>query len=160
MEKKNTDPIMDGFDLQGEISKRDLITEIFPETLLSVNDPISMLIEQWDRLPVQDDFKKRVAAEEIQLAKELEAYTEDKGLIYAFVTIPFDVRNDLLHAMWKKLFLLERQGIRLDSYGTEFLLGAEDLTGLDLNLMEEEYKKCDLLYNYLFLRRRRRLGIG
>lgn len=64
---------MDGFDLQGEISKRDLIPEIFPETLLSVNGPISMLIEQWDRLPVQDDFKKRVAAEEMQLAKELEA---------------------------------------------------------------------------------------
>ena len=29
----------------------------FPETLLSVNGPISMLIEQWDRLPVQEDFK-------------------------------------------------------------------------------------------------------
>lgn len=121
----------------------------FPDTLLNIDGPLSILIDQWNKLPVSNQFRKRFAGTEIELARELEEYTDNKELIYKFITIPFESRDFVLHTIWKKLFLLELNSQHPESYMKAFLTDSRWLNSMDLSSLEKEYRKCDLLYNYL-----------
>ena len=121
----------------------------FPDTLLNIDGPLSILIDQWNKLPVSNQFLKRFAGTEIELARELEEYTDNKELIYKFITIPFELRDAVLHTIWKKLFLLELHSQHPESYMKVFLTDSRWLNSMDLSALEKEYRKCDLLYNYL-----------
>lgn len=119
----------------------------FPETLLSVEGKLSDLLNKWNDLPNENIFLKQNLEEEIKLAKELEEMTDDKDMIYKFVTIPFQTESLVIKDLWKQLFQVELSKEYPDSFLMEFL-DQDELTAYNLEQLEEEYKKCDLLYNY------------
>ena len=130
----------------------------FPETLLSVDGDLSDLLEQWYRIPNQDILHKRNHSVEIKLAKELELLTTDKKLIYKFITIPFDEQNRDIKQMWKQLFNIinKKEDTQPKNY-MRFFFNEQFFiqNSQNLDFLELEYKKCDLLYNFL-----RRFHIG
>lgn len=119
----------------------------FPEPLLSVEGKLSDLLNKWNDLPNENIFLKQNLEEEIKLAKELEEMTDDKDMIYKFVTIPFQTESLAIKDLWKQLFQLELSKEYPDSFLMEFL-DQDELSSYSLEQLEEEYKKCDLLYNY------------
>lgn len=119
----------------------------FPETLLSIDSRVSDILTQWSKMPARDIFWKQDINIMISLAQELENYSEDKNLIFKFVMIPFEERNHMLFLMWKKLFLMymnNQKPCMIDFLDTERTFSTEQLDDLEL-----EYKKCDMLYSYL-----------
>lgn len=120
----------------------------FPEILLSIESNLSDILKQWMQMPDNGFYHKQDLSILYKLTVELERISDDKGLIYQFVTIPFDEENTLLRNLWKKLFTItnDMKG-SVSYYDLPEILGDynEDL----LEDLELEYKKSDLLYNYL-----------
>lgn len=139
--------ILKGLDKEPE--KLENVYLDFPSTLLSVNGNLSELLAVWKLIPDKGIFSKRNLDTEIVLAKELEKCTDDKLLVYSFVTIPFDIKLDYLKMLWNQLFFIELRGTRPESYTKRFLVNEKVLQSMSIDELEQEYKKCDLLYNYL-----------
>jgi ATP-dependent RNA helicase SUPV3L1/SUV3 len=118
----------------------------FPESLLGVEGPLSELLETWNRIPVPDGFHSCDLQLEISLAKELELISDNKELIYTFVFIPFPERNKEVKTLWKQLFEDTAAGAIVDPIP----LLRWDLveTSGEMNDLEAEYKRADLLYHY------------
>ena len=121
----------------------------FPEELLRINAPLSEILAQWAGMEVSRGFRKNLAESEIWLAKLLEEMSDDKYLIYRFVTMAFDETNEELLAIWREMFSCE---MRLKTFPyTKFLplYIPEDGKAADLPELEEDFHVCDLLYAYL-----------
>ena len=116
----------------------------FPRTLISVEGRLSELMEQWSRIPSHGIYEIGGVLTQIKLCKELESYTDDKQLIYRFVTIPYEERNQDLHELWLNLFESVHEGKGFDAqvYFEEL---SENIT---LEELEYLYKVYDLLYYY------------
>ena len=76
------------------------------------------------------------------LCEELEKISDDKELIYKFLTIPFDERRRKVHALWRKLFILESKDKHYE-YDPQLLKPFGSLEMLEL-----KYKQGDLLNSY------------
>jgi ATP-dependent RNA helicase SUPV3L1/SUV3 len=113
---------------------------------LGVEGPLSALLETWNRIPVPDGFHSCDLQLEISLAKELELISDNKELIYTFVFIPFPERNKEVKTLWKQLFEDTAAGAIVDPIP----LLRWDLveTSGEMNDLEAEYKRADLLYHY------------
>ena len=95
-------------------------------------------------------FHKRNLSVEIKLARELEELTTNKNLIYKFITIPFDEQNLEIKHMWKELFSFKNDTEEPENYMMYFFnRNTGNPYSSNLDALELEYKKCDLLYNYL-----------
>jgi len=121
----------------------------FPETLLAIPGSLSELLTQWNNIAAKGFLRRTSHKTEIELAKQLEAYTDDKHLIYAFVTMPFEERYTVIKNMWLRLFRQRLAQMEPPSYIEEYLLQEEQFSLLSLEQLEMEYRKCDLLYIYL-----------
>ena len=122
----------------------------FPELLLKLDMPLSVIMEHWISLPCPPGYVRYDLEEEIFLAKILEKYSDDKEQIYRLVTIPFSENSDVLMALWKELSLRV-----LDGYSCELrpLIPQPDYHGISsssdrLGILEEDYHICDLLFNF------------
>lgn len=120
----------------------------FPESLVSINEKLSCILQKWSEMPAKDIFVKQNVSTEISLALMLEKQSDNKQLIYQFIKIPFDVKNQLLNEIWYQLFQIQERGIMMESYYEKFLFSDFECNEFDLDILECEYKKCDLLYNY------------
>ncbi len=121
----------------------------FPEELLRINAPLSEILVQWVEMEVSRGFRKNLNESEIMLAKLLEEISDNKYLIYRFVTMAFDETNEDLLSIWREMFVCENEGV---TFGyTHFLPQhiPEDGTASDLPALEEDFHVCDLLYSYL-----------
>lgn len=120
----------------------------FPEALLSIDAPVSMLLEQWNKIMPKEGFRKTNIEVQIGLAKELEKISDDKPLIYDFVTIPFSEKSDFVHNIWKEMFVCEDAKHHYDVDGCleEKVLPISDSESLES--LELEYQICDLFYHY------------
>ena len=116
----------------------------FPRTLISIEGKLSELMEQWSNVSARGIYEIGSIRTQLALCRELEEYTDDKKLIYRFVTIPFEERSQELHDIWKALFLAVWQGKSYDA--EEYLEG--DLENMELTELEKRYQVCDLLYYY------------
>lgn len=116
----------------------------FPKRLVELNGKLSKIMEIWDRMQVQDGFEKAPIEREMALAAKLEKVTEDKNLIYQFVTIPFDEEDDDLLDIWEDLFR------RVLNQSPDNLLDSADFFDLrpsdNLEQMEKAYRILDLIY--------------
>ena len=114
----------------------------FPEVLLGIDADLSTIIERWIDMDVQEGYRKAVADRELNLCKEMEAYTDDKKFIYNFITIPYNEEDVTLHGIWKRMYRHELEG-------TEFPIenSIPDVSG-ELEELEQSYRICDLLYTY------------
>ena len=89
-------------------------------------------------------YTKAKIEREIKLCKTLEKYTDDKNLIYQFLTIPFNEKSPELYAIWLRLFQSEVDGIGtpLDEILPE-IYDKEPLATLEL-----KHQICDLANFY------------
>ena len=121
----------------------------FPEELLRINAPLSEILMQWAEMEVSRGFRKNLAESEILLAKLLEEISDDKYLIYRFVTMAFDETNDELLAIWREMFACESRQSKFDvGHYLPQRIPEEGNAG-DLPELEEAFHVCDLLYGYL-----------
>lgn len=117
----------------------------FPMQLLKVNGILSDTIEQWNQTCIPNLFKKQSLTQFYELAKNCEQLTDNKMLVYRYATTPFDTSNGSLMYLFHKFFMkiVEECEITLhDFYNLDSNYMPEEL-----NDLEEEYKKLDLLYN-------------
>ena len=118
----------------------------FPYSLTGIDGPISQLMSKWGEIEAKSGFEHADLSVEIALAEELERETNDKELVYRFVMIPFDEKNEELKALWLALFRDEkssRAGRSLD-----YLPPRPD-EGMPLEVLEVQFKACDMLYHYI-----------
>ncbi len=121
----------------------------FPEELLRINAPLSEILLQWSDMEVSRGFRKNLSETEIQLARLLEEISDDKYLIYRFVTMAFDETKEDLLDIWREMFICESEGwtFHYEKYLPVFI--PEDGNASDLPELEEAFHVCDLLYAYM-----------
>ena len=121
----------------------------FPEELLRIAAPLSEILLKWAEIDVSKGFRKNLAEREILLARLLEEISDDKYLIYRFVTMAFDETNEDLMTIWREMFICESD-MGVFSY-TKYLPERipEEPGASDLPQLEESFHVCDLLYAYL-----------
>ena len=77
----------------------------------------SEILVQWSEMEVSRGFRKNLAESEIFLARLLEEVSDDKYLIYRFVTMAFDETNEDLLAIWREMFTCESYQVEFGYYG-------------------------------------------
>ena len=118
----------------------------FPYSLTGIDGTISQLMSKWGEIEPKSGFEHADLSVEISLAEELERETNDKDLVYRFVMIPFDEKNEELKALWLSLFRDERSG-RAGRYMDYLPPGPDEQMPLDV--LEVQFKACDMLYHYI-----------
>ncbi len=116
-----------------------------PESIISVDMPVSEILLRWGTIPDDDLFLKNSVEREVALARDLEKHTEDKYLIYRFITIPFSETRRELYEFWFELFEREVGNDRRSVY---FYIRTLERRGDTLEDHELAYRKCDILYFY------------
>ena len=116
-----------------------------PESIISVDLPLSEILLRWGTIPDDGIFTKNIVEREVLLSRELEKFTDDKYLIYRFVTIPFTETRSELYDFWFELFEREVSGDRRSVYTYTGML---ERRGDRLEDHELAYRKCDILYFY------------
>ncbi len=121
----------------------------FPEELLRINAPLSEILRQWSEMEVSRGFRINLAESEVFLSKLLEEISDDKYLIYRFVTMAFDETNEELLAIWREMFVCESSNLEFSfrKYLPKYI--PEEGNASDLPDLEEAFHICDLLYAYL-----------
>ncbi len=144
-------------DLETKVPDDEEAVIAFPEELLRIDAPLSEILTQWAEMEVSEGFRKDLSETEIQLSRRLEQLSDDKYLIYRFVTMAFDEKDENLIAMWEKMFEYESgmhrapDGLPEDFPYSLFLPSGipESGTSDDLPYLEQSFHVCDLLYGYM-----------
>ena len=119
----------------------------FPESLIGIDGTLSEILERWQSIPEQPGFKKTNLEREIKLCKVLETSSDDKELIYRFVTIPFEPEDNRLYQTWLSMFQAEVMGEVYDVVSAIPWI-PRNLEAKHLRSLEDDYRFCDLLYCY------------
>ncbi|MDO5411412.1 MAG: helicase-related protein [Lachnospiraceae bacterium] len=115
----------------------------FPQNLINIDGSLSSILKKWSEMPETDPlFVKASITREYMLAMTLENLSDNKELIYRFVTIPFNEKDKKLYSEWKKIFEKE-----IDGNHACFLKPVYSCT--DLTSMEYAYSYCDLYFAYV-----------
>ncbi len=126
----------------------------FPESLLGLPLPLTQIINQWLIMQDKGCFSKASTARMEALAAMMETKHTDKRLLYRFLCIPFDETDPDLLARWRAMYHAEcaREHVDVLAELPQFL-DPEACTTAMLDGLEEDYRRCDLYYNYarLFL---------
>lgn len=115
-----------------------------PETLLTLDIPLSVILEKWIQVKEDGIFFKRDCKDAYKKAVYLETYCKNmtKEEIWSLICIPVD-SEDSIYSVWKNLCSVyyENRDIRdMLSY---------DLTpGNRLDILEHNYKVLDLYYAF------------
>ncbi len=124
----------------------------FPESLLGIPLPLSGIIEQWQAMKDKGFFSKASSERMAKLTQMTETRHTDKSLLYRFVCIPFDETDPDLLALWRLMYHAECAGERLDVLSGLPPSVDPDLCEMSmLDGLEEDYRRCDLYYNYVRL---------
>lgn len=126
--------------------------ENFPQDLLGLKLRLSELLKYWSTLEEHQPFLKKHSVDKaVTLSQTLEKYTKDNRLIYQYITMPFDNDNPTLNAMWLDIFQHE---VKNNLYTEQQLIDQylKGKTTDNLEELEQEYKKADLISTYLIKR--------
>ena len=131
-----------------ELMKTDTedITEVsleFPESLLGIDAPLSEIIERWSELPANEGYRITGTEEMLALCREAEDYTDDKELIYRFITIPIDTDDELCMDIWLQMLACAVDGEKFDYNHCGYQFPGEDA---DIREYELGYRVCDLFF--------------
>ena len=118
----------------------------FPKQLGGLKGKVSAIIVQWDSLPVSARYKHSDLTIMRQLSKELEYYTENKQLVYDFVTIPFNEKT-IEKELWSIYFFseLKKEYLSFTDVCKKYGINSEND---NLSSLEQFHKLCDLAYAY------------
>jgi ATP-dependent RNA helicase SUPV3L1/SUV3 len=122
----------------------------FPESLLGLDGSLSDIFTRWGAIQQKNDaFNQTDLSVEIKLCRFLEQKTDDKELIYKFITMPFDEDNINLFMIWEEMADCEIEHDVFDyrRFIPEVLNTSYNAE--DLSFLEENYQVCDLLCYYL-----------
>jgi hypothetical protein len=124
----------------------------FPDSLLGIPLPLTRILDQWLRMQDKGCFSKASTVRMAELAAMMETPKTDRHLLYRFLCIPFDEKEQDLLARWKAMYHAECQGIHI-SVLPELpeMLDPESCTISMLDTLEADYRRCDLYYNYVRL---------
>ncbi|HAG03980.1 MAG TPA: helicase [Lachnospiraceae bacterium] len=125
------------------------ITEVgapFSERLMSINVPLSTILEKWSQMPEKPPFKKGDITFKLELCRYLEKMTEDKEVIYDLITIPFDEGSIELNRSWKAL----SEYVISDTKPEYNVVTADIDTQSRLDKLETAFKRYDLLYYFYY----------
>ena len=125
----------------------------FPESLLQVDLPLSDILEKWEALPNNGIYVKENLSSMLSLVNYLEACSDgkaDKYTIYKFATIPFDEKKSELFNIWTFLFNVETGNEKKPENFKDYYFKGIGIKDKSIDYLEIEYKKCDLLYSYLY----------
>ena len=120
----------------------------FPPSLLGLDASLSDILKRWNAIPEKAGYHKADLTLKIELCEQLEVFSEDKDLIYRFLMIPFDEKEDALREMWVHLFLQQQAGETVRAVDYLPYHGTIP-NAVQLQDLEFSYKVCDLLYYYL-----------
>ncbi len=126
----------------------------FPDSLLGIPLPLTEILEQWLRMQDKGCFSKASTVRMAELAAMMETPKTDRHLLYRFLCIPFDEKDPDLLARWKAMYHAECRGEHLEVMPEmPEILEPESCTIRMLDMLEADYRRCDLYYNYtrLFL---------
>ena len=126
----------------------------FPESLLGIPLPLSQIIGKWLSMKDRGCFSKASTERMARLVAMLETPRTDKTLLYRFVCIPFDETEPDLLNRWRAMYHAECAGEHVDVLqALPPLLDPESCEVPMLDILEAQYRRCDLYYNYarLFL---------
>ncbi len=121
----------------------------FPESLLGLPLSLTEIIDRWISMKDRELFTKGSTVRMASLAAHMETRNTNKRLLYDFICIPFDETDSFLLEEWKKMYHAE-------CVKTHYDVGAvlpefrdpEQCTVAMLDTLEEDYRLCDLYYNY------------
>ncbi len=113
----------------------------FDKALLQIDAPLRQIMHQWKKLPDKGDFQKVDISQILDLCNQIHLLTDDKKLIYDFITMPFDTRNIQLLKLWKDMFHKELCGEHL-------IFKEPDYIENNIDSLEYAYKYCDLFFYY------------
>ena len=124
----------------------------FPESLLGLPLPLTEIITQWLNMQDKGCFSKASAVRMASLAAMMETRHTDKTLLYKFLCIPFDETEPDLLQRWKILYQAEARQEHIDVLpDLPAIRVPEDCTVMMLDMLEADYRRCDLYYNYVRL---------
>ncbi|MBR4501022.1 MAG: helicase [Clostridia bacterium] len=124
----------------------------FPESLLGIPLPLSAIIDRWQAMKDKGFFSKASSERMARLTQMMETRDTDKTLLYRFVCIPFDETEQDLLTLWRRMYRAECEGEHLDA--KELLpepVDPESCVTAELDGLEADYRRCDLMYNYVRL---------
>ena len=117
----------------------------FPYSMIGIEGRTSELMRRWCEIEPKPGFEIADMTREIDLAEELEKKTDNKDLVYKFVMFPFDEKSPVLKEIWLDLFETERMGVAGNCLKH---LPPRPKEGFPLDLLELQFRVCDLLYHY------------
>ena len=115
----------------------------FPESLITIDANISDIIKKWNKIELPKGYVHSSLEHEMYLCSQLERKTDNKNLIYSFITIPFDEKNVNLMQIWNQCFHLVANKEKPTLQNMEVLDFSDSIT---LDYAEDLYKQYDLLY--------------
>ena len=122
----------------------------FPESLLGLDGSLSDIFTRWGSIQQGSDaFNQTDLSVEIKLCRFLEQKTDDKELIYKFITMPFDEDNITLFSIWEEMADCEIENEIFDYRRFIPEVTGTSYNAEDLSFLEENYQVCDLLCYYL-----------
>ena len=126
----------------------------FPESLLGIPLPLTGILDQWIRMQDKGCFSKASTVRMAELAAMMETPKTDRRLLYRFLCIPFDEKDQELLFRWKAMYHAECRGEHIDVLPEmPEIVEPESCSIRMLDELESDYRRCDLYYNYtrLFL---------
>ncbi len=121
----------------------------FPESLLGLPLSLTETLNRWISMKDRSCFTKASTMRMLSLASRMETRSTDKRLLYDFLCIPFDETDPSLLEDWKTMYHAEATGRHFDVMAV--LPSFRDpalCTVAMLDRLEEDYRRCDLYYNY------------
>ena len=124
----------------------------FPDSLLGIPLPLTRILDQWLRMQDKGCFSKASTVRMAELTALMETPKTDRHLLYRFLCIPFDEKEQDLLSRWKTMYHAECQGHHI-SVLPELpeMQDPESCTISMLDTLEADYRRCDLYYNYVRL---------
>ena len=124
----------------------------FPDSLLGIPLPLTQIINQWLAMKDKSCFSKASTERMAALAAMMETPRTDKALLYRFLCIPFDEEDPDLLPRWKAMYRAECAHEHIDVVPElPEPPEPEDCTVAMLDGLEADYRRCDLVYNYVRL---------
>ena len=115
----------------------------FPSSLIHIEGRLSGILREWERIDLPRGYALASIEHEKKLCDILERQTDDKALIYSFITIPFDERDERLLQLWHKAFQLVKWKEAVTLQNLNIRNFRKDI---QLEEAERQYKEYDLVY--------------
>lgn len=115
-----------------------------PETLLTLDIPLSVILEKWIQVKEDGIFFKRDCKDAYKKALYLETYCKNitKEEMWSLICIPVD-SEDSIYSVWKNLC-----SVHYENRDIRDMLSYDITPGNRLDILEHNYKVLDLYYAF------------